>query len=126
MVTKAAGAITADVHEAMEEGGATTEVADWVIRRNLSPQAFLLYVRMCYLAKDADFKGIELIIEMQELDTFARGDGEAALAELLELKAVTKVGRTEGRYRIEVYPPKVRALMAQHLQVGGQPIVTYG
>lgn len=124
-----AGAITVAGAEAMEEDGATTEVADWVIQQNLSSAAFLLYLRMCYLAKDADPQGVQLQVRRADADKMSRSDGRAAMDELLEVGAVTKLPASKygsSQYRIEIYSPEVRRQMSGHAHVGGLPVVSFG
>lgn len=113
----------------MKEG--TTQVSDWVIELDgLSASALALYVWMSRAAKEQDTMwGLRLAVPCQSLDEHARGDGKAALAELLKVGAVSKEGPRRGRgkirLKIEEYPPEARKLIDEAPHAGGLPLVSY-
>lgn len=120
-----------DRWELMQQAGERTEVADWVIERDLSASAQVLYLWMCRIAKDEDAAmGLRLTLSDRQLDRYAKGDGATAVTELINAGAVTKVAvykkRGKTRYEIEEYPPEVRKIIGKSAHVEDLPIVTYG
>lgn len=110
------------------EACTTTEVADWVIALDLAPETHLLYQRMCRIAKDADRAGVRLTLTREQADQLSKGDGAAALRELLEVGAITKVSSYQGgkvRYEIQIFPPETRRFMGPFRQANGLPVVSY-
>lgn len=128
---KAVETIGIDRWDLMNQTGGTTEVADWVIELDLTAAAQVLYLWMCRIAKDEDAAmGVRLTLSDQQLDRYARGDGAAAVKELMDAGAVTKVaaykkvGKT--RFEIEMYPPEVREEIGKSAHVEDLPIVSFG
>lgn len=113
----------------MEEGNASTQVADWVIRLDLSHEAFLLYLRMCAIAKDQDvIRAVTFTQRLEDLDGLAKGDGRAALEELLEVRALkTKVKHRNGSctFEIQIYSPQVRALLFSSDRTNDAPVASH-
>jgi len=123
--------IAYDRWDLMNQERETTEVSDWVIRLDLSTSALVLYLRMSYLAKQQDpASGIRLTLSDQQLDTYAKGDGAAAVKELMKAGAISKVAaykkRGKVRFQIEEYPPEVRERIGESVHVEDLPVVTYG
>lgn len=123
--------IGVDRWDLMQQARETTPVSDWVIELNLSASAQVLYLRMCRVAKDEDgASGVRLTLTPQQIDKFAKGDGSAALDELMDAGAVTKVAtyekRGKVRFEIEEYPPAIREVIGKSAHVEDLPIVTYG
>ncbi|MCP9209646.1 hypothetical protein [Streptomyces cucumeris] len=121
--------INVEQMDGFARSGKATQVADWVIVLNLTPQAHVLYMRMGRLASLEDDKGVRVTLTKQQADELAGGDGEAALKELLKVGAVSKVAAYKTgkvRFEIEIYPPEVRALMGDYRRAHGLPVVTFG
>jgi hypothetical protein len=113
----------------MHEGGQYTWVSDWVLALDLRPETIRLYVMMCFAAKDDESGGTRITLTRPQANAFAKGDGYAAIQELMEVGAITQVadyanGRI--RFRLQDYPPKVQTLIDRRVQVDGKPVVTYG
>lgn len=109
--------------------GRSTEVADWVILLDLAPESHVLYMRMGRMAAHEDLKGVRVTIDKAEADRLCGGDGVAALQELLQVGAITRVAvykSGKARFQIEVYPPEVRTLMSGYRHEGGLPLVSFG
>ncbi|MFE0472406.1 hypothetical protein ACFW2V_12400 [Streptomyces sp. NPDC058947] len=111
------------------EACAATSVADWVIMLDLAPESLVLYMRMCRLAEIEDTQRTRVTLTRDEANTLSGGDGGAALRDLLEVGAITKVaayksGKT--RYAIQDLPPRTRAAAGEYRQAGGLPVATFG
>lgn len=122
--------MTLDELSEMQEAGGYTYLSDWVLAEPLSPKALALYARLCLLAKmDEQFGDTHMTLTVEQADTYCGGGGKVALEELLKAGAISRVssgGRSGTRYRLEDYPPRVRAERAGYTQGDGKPLVTYG
>jgi hypothetical protein len=121
--------ISVEHMDVMHEGGARTEVADWVIKLDLAPESYLVYLRMCRMARIEDSMGVQFHFDVADPE-WGHADTPAALDELVGVGAVTEIGVNVDTgipvYEIEVYSPEVRALRAKYRQTSGMPIVSYG
>lgn len=122
--------MTLDELSQIQEAGEYTWLSDWVLAEPLTAQALALYARMCLLAKaDEQFGDTHMTLTVERADAYCGGSGKAALDELLKTGAISRVssgGRSGTRYRLEDYPPKIRAERAGYTQGDGKPLVTYG
>lgn len=124
------GTISVEDHHGFARDGRATQIADWVIALGLAPQSHVLYMRVCRIAELEDAKGVCFTITQREADRLSGGNGNEALKELVSVGALTKVavytkGEKKVRFRVEIYPPEVRALRGEYRQAGGLPVVSY-
>lgn len=129
MSTYMSGTMSVTELDGFARSGRSTEVADWVIALGLTPQAHVLYMRMCRIAAREDRSGVGVTLTREEAGRLSGGgDGAQVIGELLAVGAVTKSRSYKSgkvRFEIEVYPPEVRSLRGEYRQAGGLPVVSY-